>query len=172
MYICEVELGLSTLTSRRKLHLAVTMFNCMLPSPLLIYLSYFLRFQPTTTPTLLHLPSSTFLPIDPPLAKSHSVLWAQHCGDPCHRTSATLKTSLGTTHSASNIFINDIWLACAWHFPDKFIPYYSSVPFTIYLHYVNFHWTFAWLHLSVWLWLLVYFVHFLFLTGCHKVAYG
>ena len=67
------ELGLSTLASRRKLHLALTMFNCMsFKSP--PYLSQlFLCLHATTTPALFPLPSSIFHLIHLPLAKSHSV---------------------------------------------------------------------------------------------------
>ena len=104
------ELGLSTLAYRRNLHLCcyhVQLYVFQVPS-LSKYLSFFLRLHPTTTPAPLHLPSSTFHPIDPPLAKNHLVSWAQNYGNPCHRTSETLETSLGITHSASDITINDI----------------------------------------------------------------
>ena len=94
-----------------------------LQSPLLIYLSFFLRLHSTTTPAPLCLPSSTFHLINLIFygLKSFSFM-GEHCGDPCHRTSETLKTSLAITHHfLSNISINDIWLllvACAWYFPD------------------------------------------------------
>ena len=155
--------GLSTLASRRKLHLAVAMFNCMSSSPLHIYLSFFLRLHPTTTPAPLHLPSSTSHPIDPLLDKSHSVLWAQHCGDPYHRRSQTVKTSLDITHSASDISINDIWLlslACAWYFSDTFlINLYYWLIFVGFMHFI-YRFDFNCI------------LHIFFLTGCHEVAYG
>ena len=102
------QLGLSTLASRRKLHNSVTMFNCMSSkSPPYLSQLFFFAFIPLQHPST----SSSQLnlsPIVPPSAKCHSVSWAQHCGDPCHRTSKTLETSLGTTHFASDISINDI----------------------------------------------------------------
>ena len=93
------KLGLPTLASRRKLHLAVTMFNCMSSksSPCLSEL------HSTTTPAPLCLPNSTFHLIGPPLAKSHSVSLAPHCGNPCHRTSETLGISLGITHLLTHL---------------------------------------------------------------------
>ena len=65
------ELGLSTQASRRKLHLTLTMFSCMSSKspPHLSRCS--LCLHPTTTPTLLCLPSSTYHLINLPLAKSH-----------------------------------------------------------------------------------------------------
>ena len=120
------ELGLSTLASRRKLHLAVTMFKCM-SSKSPSYLSHlFLCFHPTTTPALLCLPSSTFHLIDLPLAKSHSVQRAQCCGNPCHWTSGTPENSAGFAQFVSNIsgmifdfyhlHVRDISLTCSLFF--------------------------------------------------------
>ena len=94
------ELGLSTLASRRKLYLALTMSNCMsFKSP--PYLSFFSSplFHYNTLP--IHLLSSTFHLIN---LFGHSVSWVQHC----HRTFETPDTSIATTHFASNIFTNDI----------------------------------------------------------------
>ena len=106
------ELGLSK-ASRRKLHLAITMFNCMLPSPHLIYLSFFLHLHPTTTPAPPHLPSSTFHPWQSILLwtkviqfRGHSTVAIPAKEDPRHQR--PLETSLDITHSASNNSINDI----------------------------------------------------------------
>ena len=76
------EIGLPTLASRKNFTLLLPCSTVCLPSPLLIFLSFFLWLYPTTTPALLRLPSSTFHLIGLPLAKSHSVAWAQHYGIP------------------------------------------------------------------------------------------
>ena len=99
------KLGLPTLASRRKLHLAVTMFNCM-SSKSSPYLSQLFS-SPSSHYNTCSTSSSqlNLLPNGPPLAKSRSVSWATHCGDPCHRTSETLEISLGITHLSHGLTI-------------------------------------------------------------------
>ena len=103
--------------------LLLTCSTVCTPSPLLIFLNFFLCLHPATTPTLLHLPSSTFHLIDLPLAKSHSVSLAQHCGDFCHQTSGIPRNSTVFTHFTSiilgkifdfyHLHVHDISLTCS-----------------------------------------------------------
>ena len=96
------KLGVSTLASKRRLHLVLTMFNCM-SSKSPPYLSeLFLCLHPATTRTLFRLPSSTFHLINLPWTSR-----VQLCGDPFHLTSERPKTSPAITHSVSNISISD-----------------------------------------------------------------
>ena len=67
------KLSLPTLASRRTFTSLSPCSTVCLPSPVLIYLSFYLHLHPTTTPAPLRLPNSTFHLIVPPLAKSHSL---------------------------------------------------------------------------------------------------
>ena len=96
------ELGIFTLASRRKLHLALIMFNCMYSKSL----PYFSQLFPLTSShynTRSALSSQLNLPPNRSSfgRKSFSFI-AKHCGDTCHRTFGTPVASTAINHFASN----------------------------------------------------------------------
>ena len=97
------ELGIFTLASRRKLHLALIMFNCMY-SKSLPYFSQ--RFPLTSSHYNTRSALSSQLNLPPNRSsfgrKSFSFI-AKHCGDTCHRTFGTPVASTAINHFASNI---------------------------------------------------------------------
>ena len=102
------EIGLPTLASRRKLHLALTMFNCM-SSKSPPYLSQLFPLPSShyntrsASSSQLNLPPNWSSFGQKSFSCMGSALW-----DPCHRTFGTLETSITITHFASNLFRNDI----------------------------------------------------------------